>query len=343
MEASFMRRGWVYACLLFSIAVGWPARPARAQQDMLPLRVRLGDVSINKVPTIIAYEEGIYKKNGLDVQQWISPGAADVVNKSGYNIPDQYVRNAPADIGLGGGAPAIVSRVNSARGGDRIILATTDCVVRWPIIARRGINKLEDLKGKRLGFSGVGAMTHFLALVFAKRMNWDPVSDISLLANGDSFDTFQNGSVDALIVSEMSDPIVRKAGFSPLVDTRKWNVPIAGSGVTASKAWVQKNPETVRRFVKSFVDAIALMKKERESAHKAMAKWYNIKDREVAGMVYAGAAEMPRKPYPCVEGIKKTMEVYDSNEMRRYKPEDFYDASFVRELDESGYIDNLYR
>jgi hypothetical protein len=44
-----------------------------------------------------------------------------------------------------------------------------------------------------------------------------------------------------------------------------------------------------------------------------------------------------------VEGIKKAMELYDSNEMRRHKPEDFYDDRFIRELDQSGYIDSLYR
>ena len=37
------------------------------------------------------------------------------------------------------------------------------------------------------------------------------------------------------------------------------------------------------------------------------------------------------------------MEIYDSNEMRKHKVEDFYDDSLVRELDESGYIDSLYQ
>ena len=36
------------------------------------------------------------------------------------------------------------------------------------------------------------------------------------------------------------------------------------------------------------------------------------------------------------------MEVYDSNEMRRYTPESFYDDSLMRELDESGFLDSLY-
>ena len=37
------------------------------------------------------------------------------------------------------------------------------------------------------------------------------------------------------------------------------------------------------------------------------------------------------------------MELYDSAAMRRFKVEDFYDDSFMKELDESGFIDSLYR
>ena len=51
----------------------------------------------------------------------------------------------------------------------------------------------------------------------------------------------------------------------------------------------------------------------------------------------------PAKPYPSVEGIKSMMEIYNYREMRVHQPDDFYDASFVSELDKSGYIDGLYR
>jgi hypothetical protein len=56
-----------------------------------------------------------------------------------------------------------------------------------------------------------------------------------------------------------------------------------------------------------------------------------------------GLNTLPSKPYPSVDGIKKTMELYDSLAMRRHKPEDFYDDRFVKELDQSGYIDSLYK
>ena len=36
------------------------------------------------------------------------------------------------------------------------------------------------------------------------------------------------------------------------------------------------------------------------------------------------------------------MENYNTAEMRQHKPEDFYDDSFMKQLDRSGCIDRLY-
>ena len=74
-----------------------------------------------------------------------------------------------------------------------------------------------------------------------------------------------------------------------------------------------------------------------------MARYYGITDSKMQEHFYAPTLDLPRKPYPTLDGIKKTMELFDSPAMRQHKPEDFYDDSFVRELDESGYIDSLYR
>ena len=85
------------------------------------------------------------------------------------------------------------------------------------------------------------------------------------------------------------------------------------------------------------------MKTDKPAAFAAMAKWYGITDPAKQAEVYAQAAQLPSKPYPAVEGIKKMMEVYDYREMRLHQPEDFYDASFIAQLDHSGYIDGLYQ
>lgn len=341
-----MKKGWLaLIALVCSIAAG-SYTPAWGQEQLIPVRVRLGDVSLNKLIYIIAQEAGIYQKNGLQVEQYISPGAAEKARRTGVIIPRQFIRGAEegAEVHFttGGGTPTTVRQVTNARPGDWVILASTDHRVRWHIVAQPGIARPEQLKGKRIGFSGVGAMSHFVALWFVKHMGWDPTMDVSLLSNA-PLDALQDGSVDAFVSGDISYTMTVAAGYKALVDLSEFNVPIAGSGVNASRRWLRNNRDTARRFIRSVVEAVALMKQNKKVALQAIGKWYGITGREKQEFLYRGAANLPRKPYPAVEGIKMTMQIYDSHEMRRHKPEDFYDDSFVRELDESGYIESLYK
>ena len=84
------------------------------------------------------------------------------------------------------------------------------------------------------------------------------------------------------------------------------------------------------------------MKTDKETTFKAMAKWYGITERERQESIYKEVAGLPSKLCPSVEGLQKMIEIYDWREMRLHKPQDFFDASFVTELDKSGYIDGLY-
>lgn len=332
----------------------WPnnmAQPVMAQQtqQLLPLQVLLWDVDITKIVPIIAEEEGIYRKNGLAVEQWITTDAAAGARRRHVIVPPEHVRPGDWDtapIVISGGSYMMAFHISQADWirEERIILASLDNVVHWKIMARPEIQKLADLKGKRIGAGPYRSpgMIQFIALALAERMGWDPVQDISLMG-GWGLDELINGSVDAIVASEVPEITALAAGFHSVGDLRSWRVPIAGSGVIVGRSWVKENPETARRFIKSLVEAIALMKKDRSLANRAMAKWFGITDPKQQKILYDGNEEMPRKPYPAVEGIKKTMQLYDSNEMRRYTAEDFYDDTFVRELDESGFIDSLYQ
>ncbi len=315
---------------------------AQAQQK-IPIQISLGDVEIQKVPFQIALDQGIYAKNGLDADVFYTTGAADFARRSGVNVPANMVKSDEAAILISGGTPLTVGVVTDIRNWDRVILATTDPVVHWSIIARPEIKRVEDLKGKRIGFSGVGAMTHYIALSLCKRMGWDPVFDVSMMAGALTVDGLQTGRVDAIIGDNLHGTMARAAGFPVLFDLTEWKMPIAGSGVRTTKTWVRENREAARRFTKSMVEAIALFKKDPNVAYESMKKWWGITDMEKLKAMYADAATLPRKPYPSIEGIKTTMQIYDSHEMRRHKPEDFFDASFIKELDDNGYIDSLYK
>jgi hypothetical protein len=94
--------------------------------------------------------------------------------------------------------------------------------------------------------------------------------------------------------------------------------------------------------MKSYVEAIALLKNDKAATFRALGKWFQISDPDLLEHFYREAEKLPSKPYPPYAGLKKVMQIYDSHEMRKYTVEHFYDDSIMKELDESGYIDSLY-
>jgi NitT/TauT family transport system substrate-binding protein len=334
--------GCLSTCLAACVLAPFDA--VRAQDRLLPVTVELGDVSLTKLPFVMAAEAGIYQRNGLEVRQYITPNAAELIRKSaGLVVPRDFVGAGAGDINIGGGSPTLVRMTSDARAPQRIVLATTDDVSRFHIIGRPDIAGPQDLKGKRIGFSVVGALSHYVTILFAQRMGWDYNRDLSLFANGAGADVIKSGRVDAFTADEIASAEALRQGFKDLVDTGAYRFPMPGSGVNAEKSWLAKNHEAAVRFVKSTVEAIALLKNDKPAAFAAMAKWYGITEPARQEEVYAQAAQLPGKPYPSVEGIRKMMEIYDYREMRLHRAEDFYDASFVAELDRSGYIDGLYK
>ena len=318
--------------------------PAGAADALIAVDVALGDVSINKVPFLMAADNGIYARNGLAVHQFITPNAAEVARNSGVVVPPETVREDidAAPLAVGGGSPTIYRAVHTG-GIDRVILATQEDRVKSHIIAIPGIRTVDDLRGKRLGYSSTGTVTHMGLLLFARHMGWTPGTDIFLVDRANTIGALTQGRVDATMASAMLVALAPEAGLNDVVDLEEYDLPLAGSGVMAERRWLADNRDTAARFVKAAVEAVALMKRDRAAFDASLAKWFNITDAVTQERMYAVVMEFPDKPYPTVEGIRAMMELYDSPEMRMHSAEEFYDSSFVEELDRSGYLDSLHR
>jgi NitT/TauT family transport system substrate-binding protein len=117
-------------------------------------------------------------------------------------------------------------------------------------------------------------------------------------------------------------------------------MPVAGSGIMVDKAYLAAHRDTMLRFLKADIDATRLMQQDRRVFNAALVKWFNIKDARIQDGMFAYVHKFEKKPYPSVEGVKGVLALYDSPEMRKHTPGEFYDSSVMTELDKSGFLGN---
>ena len=79
---------------------------AIAQQTPASITVELGDVSLTKLPFIMAADYGIYERNALKVRQYITPSAAKAVEARGVKVPPENIGREEGNINIGGGSRA---------------------------------------------------------------------------------------------------------------------------------------------------------------------------------------------------------------------------------------------
>jgi len=101
---------------------------------------------------------------------------------------------------------------------------------------------------------------------------------------------------------------------------------------------------SVMRMVKAHVEGIHLLKTNKELAMKVLSKYLKTNDRELL----EGSYEIYRKdfisvPYPITQGLQPTYEYVAQQrpDVWNHKPEAFMDASFIIELEKTGFIKNL--
>ena len=354
MDCRFIFRGFhkliaLPAVIGLALLIAAPAQAQYVHPETLVLR--MGDVSANKFPFILAHDHGLWKKNGLTVIPKFSPGSVATINKSGIEVAPENIYD-PDDktyanlISVGGSGPMIariMRNPDAAPPTERVVLGTTHHTARWRIMTGPNITSVEQLKGKRLGYSGVGAVSHNYWLNFLEQMGWDPHADVTLVGDALGVSALMDGTIDALMAPELHGTMALMNDYTELADMAEYGFPVAGSALQVDRKWYEKNPEAARAFVKTAVDAIALMKTDKAAAEETMIKWYGMDDQLARDLFYLELQKMDSRPYPPYEGVKMIMRHYGGWDTRsRFRPEDFYDDTIIRELDESGYIDSLY-
>ena len=245
-----------------------------AQSDLLPITLNAGNRSLTKLPLVIAWDQGLFEKHGLDMNLLIPGPDFD----GGREIPPKPgMEDAAPEAWFRGGTPMLLGAARAPDEPHLIDVGSTDCAVRASIIGRMGIDAevatLEDLRGKNIGVSSMTNTLGFQARLLAQRMGWDYQTDITLIdVENDGLEELADGSVDVILVNEIAYSTAKSAGYPVLFDTGDWNEDIGGNSVAVDPVWLQDpvNREKARRLMIVIAEAISIFHQQPDLTRRVL-------------------------------------------------------------------------
>ena len=96
-----------------------------------------------------------------------------------------------------------------------------------------------------------------------------------------------------------------------------------------------------------YLEGVRFFLSEKERSSQYFADLLRTKDRDMIDLAYKNHPQhqMGRKPYPDMNAVKATMDIMASREpqMQNLKADELFNLSYLKQLDQSGFIDQLYR
>jgi NitT/TauT family transport system substrate-binding protein len=328
-------RSLVWTKLCFSIATGFICATIAHGASALPEKVRAAYSSPSPTQGVlwVAQMGGLFLRNGLSVEIIFTRAAIETL--------------VAGEVEFGQMTGALMSSAK-LQGADPVMIAGIQDQLDDRLVARPTIKSMEDLKGKRIGIFRFGSASHLRVLNILPRYGLSE-RDVAFLQIGDNparLIALLGGAIDATLLPPPDHLEALRGNMKLLLNLRELNVPYQGTGLVTTQRLLAKRRDLARRFIKSYVEAIHLVKTNPEVSKRAFSKYRQTKDEKQLEDAYQTLREVVKpKPYPSLEGfntiIKDAIDRIPAAKSANAK--DFIDASLLEELDRSGYIDGLYR
>jgi ABC-type nitrate/sulfonate/bicarbonate transport system substrate-binding protein len=307
-------------------------------------------------------QSGSWAKHGLDVSyDW-------QISKS-----DAHKMVANGEVEFVGGNH-ISTYGKRARGDEWVYVGQTLNAVQCKLVVRPDshINGVSDLRGKRVGTRGNHpGLNDWLFLKqrgldvdrddfeFVREYKGQAVlEDVEQLEGADAVAAkgkkhnplwawVRDGHVDAALVMPPGNLFAEAAGMK-VIDIDPLPM-IWYTTVSSSLPFVKKNPDIVERFLKGLIEGVHFFKTHRDESIRIIEKYHTregtLNTAQATWMYDEIAPALSAKLYPTMSAIANVYEAakrFDSA-AADVNPMELWDMHYVRQIDDSGFIDNLYR
>lgn len=313
---------WMVLIALLSSVVGAHA----AEKSLLKLTVGYTPISGAALPFFIAVEEKLFQKHGLDVSP-VFMGGSPLINSA--------ILAGEFPIGYTAGGAIISSRL---AGSDLIAIASPLSVLTIDAWAKPEIKSVNDLRGKRIGVTRIGASTHFAGLSMLDSAGIKP-NEVVFIQNGgvgESLAALMGGRVDASMIGYPFGLRAKAAGFPLLfrpMDSEYGLFPTAA--IAARELWLKdsRNRRIAADFLRALNEGLQLTRESPNAVKRALRKYTRVEDESLL----QGSYEYFREAFPKTlatpeKAMANALKFIEHPKAKQYDIRQSFDNGLVTEI-----------
>lgn len=322
------KRQWLASLLtlLLTMLIGQKSTAA-------PITVGYPQLSGGSMPLWVIAENHLDQQYGIDVKPIYIAGGA---------ILTHSLIAGDVTIALTGGA--VVGAILG--GADLTYIGIGLSTYGFTVYAKPEIKDINDLRGKVFGVITKGASSDHAAIALFKRYGIRYGQDVQILyfaRQGDLLASLQKGIISGGVFSSPTTVMAKRLGFKKLVDIASFKYPYPHNAIATRKSFIRQNPEAIKGFLKAYLASVKIIHQQPEVAKKALRDFLGSKDPEMIDDSYESLKDLFLKvPYMPDEAIRTVLSLSDNPKAATAEPKDFYDNSLLKELEDSGFVKELY-
>jgi ABC-type nitrate/sulfonate/bicarbonate transport system substrate-binding protein len=239
------------------------------------------------------------------------------------------------------------------RGQPIVSLTSPSNSVNDKLVARFPIRQVSELRGKRTGdttlVDSIGGYHHprgnHMLYVLRGGLRLDEVEWVELTESNKEFQAMQlevvkAGKVDAIFVTGGTDKFEQAGLYVLPLDQLPM---INGPTLTSTLTTLQKKAGLAERLVKAQVMGIHFARTRRGETEDILEE-LRRRVPEAKNVSYRSVAKLLPKPYPDHEAVANAYKLccLKTPETEEMSPMALWDLHYLRELDNSGFIDGIY-
>lgn len=295
-----------------------------------PVRIAVGAASVASLPTWVAQDGGYFAREGVPTEL--------IYIRGGPQTMSALVSGEVPFAQIYGGALIAAALT----GADVVIIAGLVNQPFFSIITTKGIDKPEDLKGKKIGISTFGSATDFALRLALKKWGLKADSEVTILQMRgvpEILPAMASGALNGGVLSPPTNMMAIRAGFKELAYLPQVGISFQHTSLATSRKYLERNRATALKLLKAYRSAVERIKADKAFTMKTLSKYMNTSDNVVLDYSYNTALPLFRPiPYPTLEGIQAALDFLADKEPRakQAQPKDFVDISLLQELEKSG-------